>query len=162
MSSSRFIFGIIIVAVGLSIFTGFPLLQFAIAIGIILIGVKVMTGGREWSYPHESSADVLNEVVILGPLNRKVTSAHFRGGRIVAILGGGEVDLRNATMEGAEIPLEITAILGGIKLIVPTQWGVVPRGTAILGGFNNQAKPGDGGTLEIAGAAILGGVDITN
>lgn len=164
MTSHRFLFGIILIAIGLSIFTGFSVVQFIIALAFIYFGVRALAGGSDSGgfQTAQTGADVLHEVAVFSPLSRTISSPHFRGGRITVIFGGGEIDLREAKMEGPSIPLDITAIFGGIKLLVPAEWKVTSRGTAILGGYNNAAKAGDGGTLEISGAAILGGVDIAN
>jgi predicted membrane protein len=165
MTIARLIIGLILLTIGISIITGFSILRFVIALLVIYIGFRIIIGKGSWGFDGtktESNADVMNEVIIFGPLNRVVGSPNFRGGKLTVILGGGEIDLRGAKMSGERIPIEVTVILGGVKFIVPSDWKVDSHGTAILGGFNNKTVQGDGGLLELTGVVILGGVDVRN
>jgi predicted membrane protein len=79
------------------------------------------------------------------------------------IFGGGEIDLSKARTTEKEIDLEITAIFGGAKLIIPQNWKVNSKGTAIIGGYDNKTNPGAGDVaLNIKGTAIFGGIEIAN
>ncbi|MDF2803153.1 MAG: hypothetical protein K0S61_3056 [Anaerocolumna sp.] len=88
----------------------------------------------------------------------------FGGAVINAILGGVELDLRNAIFSNDTI-IDITCIMGGVDIFVPTNMKVVVNCTPIMGGvdcyvknLNNQAQ--NQYTLFIKGTCLMGGVEI--
>jgi predicted membrane protein len=145
------------------------LFKFAFALILIVIGIK-MVSGKSWQDHYwdlgqgfVSSEDFVNEVVIFSPLLKSIKSENFKGGKIVAIFGGGEVDLSQVKAAEKIVNMEVVAIFGGVKIIVPKGWRANSQGTAIFGGYNSKVEPGDGETvLNIKGAAIFGGVEIVN
>jgi predicted membrane protein len=159
----RIFIGIFIVIIGLSALTGLSLLKFAVALLLIAIGVRIIVGhGNKMRFtPSSSNENELNEVAIFSPVRKQVRSGDFRGGSMVLVFSGGEIDLSEAQTSAPEVMLEITAIFGGCKLIVPKSWRVYSEGTAILGGYHVSGEAGSGTmTLRIRGAAIFGGVEI--
>ncbi len=81
----------------------------------------------------------------------------------VAVLGGGEIDLRQARFAQPSVTIDAVAILGGIEIIVPEDATVHVTGVGILGGFEHGAS-GDGKQggpqIFITGVAIMGGVEV--
>jgi predicted membrane protein len=113
----------------------------------------------------DGSDAVVNAVAILGGIKRRSTSQDFRGGDLTALLGGCELDLRQASITSSEAVLDVFAFWGGIDIKVPLDWSVVVRGTPIMGAFEDKTKPVLGGrpkTLVIKGAVVMGGVGIGN
>jgi len=106
---------------------------------------------------------VVDIVAVLGGFERRVTTPDFRGGEITAVLGGCELDLREASI-AKDAVINVCAILGGINIKVPPDWTVVLNGTPVMGGFAEKtARPPDGSKrLVITGYAIMGGVEIRN
>lgn len=158
-------FGALLIIIGLSIFLGAMLFKFIFALILIVWGISLLTRKRRnWHQGRKtiSKEDALNEVLLLSPFNRVIQADRFTGGKVVMILSGGELDLREAKTEAAEIDLEVSAILSGIAIRVPKAWKVVVQGTAILGEYASTAERGESVTLRIRGAAILGGVEIVN
>jgi hypothetical protein len=84
---------------------------------------------------------------------------------IVTILGGAELDFRDAVLPGKEIVLRLTTVLGGLGIIVPPEMRVVDNTSAILGGSDVTGKvadesDADSPVLRVEGVCILGGVGI--
>ncbi|MDQ1397075.1 MAG: hypothetical protein QOG64_2334, partial [Acidimicrobiaceae bacterium] len=52
----------------------------------------------------------------------------------VAIMGGCELDLRKAEVEGTEVTITAVAIMGGVNVIVPEGIDVELTGHALMGG----------------------------
>lgn len=107
----------------------------------------------------------VNEFAILGGGERAVRSREFRGGEVTAIMGGFEVDLREAELapEGAHI--EVFVMMGGVDFKVPESWNVVLNVTPIMGGTEHKAgsarEPGTAvRTLTIGGLVIMGGIEV--
>jgi predicted membrane protein len=96
---------------------------------------------------------------------RIVTSQDFRGGTISTMMGGCELDLRQASISGGEAVLDTSVVFGGIELRVPEDWRVVLRVNATLGGVEDKTrKPaGEGGkTLMVTGNVTFGGLEVRN
>lgn len=106
---------------------------------------------------------VVDVTAILGGFERRVTTQHFRGGEVTAIMGGCELDLRGSSIDG-EAVLNVFAAMGGISIKVPPDWAVILHGTPILGGFEEKtiAPPDQSKRLVIKGHAIMGGVEVRN
>lgn len=132
---------------------------------IVLIGASLvwrsLTGPRP--APSDSNS-VVSAVAILGGVNRGNNSGSFRGGDLTAIMGGCEVDLRHAKING-EAVIDVFAMWGGIEIRVPDDWTVVSRVTPLLGGFEDKTRPTPAASdhkLIIRGVVVMGGVEVKN
>jgi hypothetical protein len=109
--------------------------------------------------------DTVSGFAMLSGVVRRNACKAFRGGDLTAVMGGCQLDLRNAVpaLEGASI--ETFALMGGIEITVPTDWQVIVEGVPFLGGFEDKTSHvGTDGRkrLTIRGAAVMGGVEIHN
>jgi hypothetical protein len=81
----------------------------------------------------------------------------------VALLGGVEMDLREARFSEHDVKIRAFALLGGVDIVVPDDIDVDAAGIGIMGGFDH--KEGNSGLrsaphLRITGFAMLGGVSV--
>ncbi len=106
---------------------------------------------------------VCNIAAIMSGSKLQNASQDFRGGEINAVMGGVELDLRQASIQ-SEAVLNVFTMWGGIVLKVPNDWTVVSHGSPILGGFDDKTVPPMMNTkkLIIKGYAVMGGVEISN
>lgn len=107
----------------------------------------------------------MDAFALLGGVHRVSRATDFRGGSASAMLGGCDIDLREAAMaEGTTAVLDTIAIMGGIEIRVPDDWTVESRGMAVLGGFEDKTRRplDDRRRLVITGLAVMGGVEIKN
>jgi hypothetical protein len=103
-------------------------------------------------------------VAVLGGVNRGNNSRTFRGGDLTAVMGGCQIDLRNASIEG-EAVIDVFAMWCGVEIRVPENWSVSGRVTTILGGYEDKSRPPrDAATqrLVLRGMVIMGGIEIKN
>jgi hypothetical protein len=105
-------------------------------------------------------------VAVMGGSGRKGGWNPARHNYAVAIMGGVELDFREAVMGPGVTDLQVFTWWGGVEIIVPPSMRVESHGIALLGGFEHAAdtvQPTDpeAPTLRITGVAIMGGVDIT-
>jgi predicted membrane protein len=106
----------------------------------------------------------VSAMAVLGGVNRGNNSKTFRGGDLTAVMGGCQIDLRNAAIEGDAV-IDVFAMWGGIEIKVPENWSVSGRVTPILGGYEDKTRPPrEAGTqrLIVRGMVIMGGVEIKN
>jgi predicted membrane protein len=110
--------------------------------------------------------EVIDSVNIFGGAHQNIFSKNLKGGDIVAIFGGCDLNLTQADFQGT-ITLDITAICGGVKIIIPPTWHVKSEVAAIFGGVEDKTSiaPYQGEhnkLIVLKGFALFGGVDIRN
>jgi hypothetical protein len=120
--------------------------------------------------PPSADADVAPRrrrrlVAILGGFSRKGAWHPDPVMNVLTVLGGGELDFRDAVLPSNEIVVRITTILGGLGIIVPPEMRVVDNTAAILGGSDITGKIAepldpDAPVLRIEGVCILGGMGV--
>ena len=79
-------------------------------------------------------------------------------------MGGAEINMMQADIQG-KVALEITQVMGGTKLIVPSHWRIqTSEVVSILGGIDDkrpvQGNIDENKVLVISGTSILGGLEI--
>lgn len=111
----------------------------------------------------ESDDSVVDITAIMGGFQRRIVTQDFRGGEITAVMGGCELDMRDASLKG-EAVINVFAVFGGISIKVPRDWTVILHGTPIMGGFEEKtnAPPDNAKRLIVKGHAIMGGVEVRN
>jgi predicted membrane protein len=101
---------------------------------------------------------------VFSHIQRRVTDQNLETMKVVAVFGGFQLDLRPAGIKGDEAVIQAEAVFGGIEIIVPGDWEVVPQGAGVFGGFADQTRPPDvpAKRLIVRGAGVFGGVVVTN
>jgi hypothetical protein len=102
-------------------------------------------------------------VAIMGGFERKGRWAVGRRFTGIAMMGGGEIDLREAVFTEGEVTINAFAVMGGISVIVSEEAEVVVNGVGIMGGFDQRAEgPGAPGAprITVNGIAFWGGVEV--
>ncbi|MDB5263039.1 MAG: hypothetical protein JWQ14_2320 [Adhaeribacter sp.] len=110
------------------------------------------------------SSDYLSSTSVFGGVKKNIISKNFQGGEIITFLGGAEINLSQADIQGRVI-LDITQVLGGTKIIVPPHWDVISEVAAVFGGVEDKRFLQSGvvdhnKALIIRGTSLLGGIDI--
>jgi uncharacterized protein DUF1707 len=104
-------------------------------------------------------------VAILGGFSRKGDWVVPKTFNAFMLLGGGEIDLRDARFAEREVSIHVVAILGGCEITVPEDATVNVNGVGIMGAFEHSAQGGGsssgGPVINISGVAFMGGVDVT-
>jgi predicted membrane protein len=111
--------------------------------------------------PPTSDAEI-SEFALWSGIQRRIASPVFKRGDLTAIMGGIEVDLRQAATGGGEAVIDVFALWGGIEITVPPDWRVSNRVTAIMGGAEDSSSGTQAarGRLVVRGFAIMGGIEI--
>ncbi|WP_443071485.1 DUF1707 SHOCT-like domain-containing protein [Streptomyces sp. NBC_01465] len=80
-----------------------------------------------------------------------------------AMMGGGEIDLREARFAERDVEIRCFTLMGGIGVVVPPDLTVTVRGIGIMGGFGDEATgEGTEGSprVTVRGFALMGGVGV--
>jgi predicted membrane protein len=119
------------------------------------------------------SDDTVTIFAVMSGTKRRSSAARFRGGEVTLFMGGGQIDLRQATIPyGEEAVLDIVAVMGGCELVVPSSWTVATPIVPIMGAVEDKRLPplpdgniGAAGGLAaprlvLRGFVMMGGVEI--
>ena len=150
----KLVFPLILVIIGISILTSF-----------FRSGTKKNIEDEEYtkskSYKYDST-QYPRYTAILGGGDYKNNTEDLKGVVAEAILGGLEIDLRDAKIT-EDIVLELTAVLGGIDIYIPDDVRVeIISGVPVLGGFEHKINiyALSGPKVRIKYTAVLGGIEI--
>ncbi len=82
----------------------------------------------------------------------------------VAVMGGVDIDLRRAEIDGPEVVITAVAFWGGISLVVPEGFDVDLEGFSFMGGRNMRLRdvprvPGSP-RIRVRAFAVMGGIDV--
>lgn len=105
--------------------------------------------GAVASYTYDRRADQsatggdVNAFAVMGS-DRPTIEGVFRRGRITAVMGGVDMNMRNATLAPGETAvLDVFAMWGGANIRMPETWDVSIEATTVAGGINDQRRGGD-------------------
>jgi hypothetical protein len=102
-------------------------------------------------------------IAIMGGFSRKGEWVVPETFTAVAIMAGGEIDLREAKFAERVVTIHATTIMGGIAIIVPDDAEVHVTGVGLMGAFEHgPTGPGKPGAPKIIinGVAFWGAVDV--
>jgi hypothetical protein len=187
----RGFWGISLLAIGLILLLenlGIAHIRFDMVWPLIVIGVGVLmiwqAAGRRlrpdgttrpqwpeifnrWSRTGSPEAD-FNGIAILGGFKRRITSKKFKGGSVLSVMGGFQIDLRQADMEGDTATIEAMSFMGGGEIKVPDEWLVSMEGISLFGAFVDETDQqpatvtGTQKKLIMKGASLFGGIVVKN
>lgn len=105
-------------------------------------------------------------VACLGVNRRSGRWSPARKNIAVAVLGGAELDFREAILAPGVTEVRVFTVCGGVEIIVPPGLNVESQGIAILGGFEHVGDSPihpdpHAPTLRITGLALMAGVEVS-
>jgi hypothetical protein len=103
-------------------------------------------------------------VAILGGSTRRGRQRLSGNVNVVAVLGGDDIDLRQAEVDGEELVINVFSLFGGPDIYLPETVDVELSGLAIIGG-NDEHGAGavvrsGGPMIRIRSFALFGGTDV--
>jgi len=121
------------------------------------------TTGRV-SRPTASAEDTVSAFAFLCGIEKVNNTKDFRGGELTAMMGGCEIDLRDASIGDEPAVIDVFAFWGGVSIRVPEDWIVTNKVMPLLGGLDDKTRivSGADSHLLIRGSAIMGGVEVKN
>jgi predicted membrane protein len=176
-----------------NIMPGFSLHRFIWPFAIIAVGLLILVrpgrhadwgrrGREEWKQKWKekekdwknygshfkgsySSENFIDATTVFGGIHKTVVSKDFKGGDITVFMGGAQIDLSQADINGTAM-IDITQIMGGTKLIVPPHWEIRSQLTSVFGNIEDKRQQdrisNPDKVLIIDGTSIFGGIEIRN
>jgi predicted membrane protein len=119
---------------------------------------------HEHDINNTTDGEWIDSTSVFGGAKKIILSKNFKGGDITCFMGGAEIDLSQADIQG-KIVIDTTAVFGGIKLIIPPNWDLKIEITAVFGGVEDKrpvhvTKVDPDKVLVLDGAAVFGGIEI--
>ncbi len=110
-----------------------------------------------------SKNDILDLAAVFGGIKQTVVSKNFKGGEVVCVFGGAEINLTQADFSDI-VEIEMVQVFGGTKLIIPANWKIRSESAVVFGGIEDKRpqslNPDTEKVLVIRGTTIFGGIDI--
>ncbi len=130
-------------------------------------GASAPAAGQGYSVA--SAAQVKDSEVVVAVMGGSSRRGHWRPARknyAVAVMGGTELDFREATLPPGVTEVQVWTIWGGVEIIVPPGVNIESHGIALLGGFDHAGSTTSvpdpsAPTIRITGFALMAGVDIS-
>ena len=109
-------------------------------IWLVLLGVFFTNVFERRGDAARGSADV-NLFAVMSKDERVSPAEEFRGGEMTSIMGGTQLDLRQAVMApGDTAVIDVFALMGGAVVFVPEDWTVDLETTAVRGGVKDERR----------------------
>ncbi len=129
-------------------------------------GVKPADNTAEYSADENSKyvENVLDIASVFGNVKKYVMTKNFRGGEIVTVFGGADINLMHADFHKV-VELEAVNIFGGTRLVIPASWEIRSEVVSIFGGIEDKRQFSSipvipEKTLVLKGFCMFGGIEI--
>ena len=103
-------------------------------------------------------------VSVWGGTERKGSWTPARTLTAITVMGGAELDFREAVFATREVRVHVVAVMGGIEVVVPPGVRVEWAGVALMGGVSTPERmepdTPDGPVVRISGLVLMGGVEV--
>lgn len=134
---------------------------------IVIIGLKLVFTGLFGSKANKMLAQIKQNggkpgsgCAVFSGSELNYNGEVFEGAELTAVFGGVECDLRKAIIE-KDCAIKLSAIFGGVDILVPGNVNVKVSSTCIFGGISNKAaSQKDAPTIYISGICLFGGAEI--
>ena len=139
-------------------------------IAVVLIGVRLIfkdlfrkrKGGKEWIKFDQNAPGTRVHCATFSGEDANYDGQVFEGAELTAVFGGVKCDLRGAIIQH-DVAIEISAIFGGVDLLLPANVNVQLNTNSIFGGTTDK-RGGDrlenAVTVYINSTCVFGGADI--
>ena len=131
-------------------------------------GPSVPVSGHSTGYQVTTASNVDETGFILALMGGGSRQGRWRPARkntVVTVMGGADLDFREAVLSPGVTEVRVYALWGGVDIIVPPGLNVEVNGLAIMGGFDHIVDDAShdpmAPTLRVTGVACMAGVDIS-
>lgn len=108
--------------------------------------------GKRWS------------LAVMGGTDRSGRWTVGRRHLAATVMGGIDLDLRDAELESSEVSITVFALMGGVDVLVPEEFALDAAGFGCMGAFDESDKaepaPAGAAVVKVRGLALMGGIDV--
>jgi hypothetical protein len=105
-------------------------------------------------------------LVVQGGMELRLSADEIEDLVVSVMMGGMLLDLRAANLTRRPAHIDVTAVMGGVMLVVPDGWKVRLEGEALMGGVRYATKPSadvdQEPDLVVFARVVMGGLDVTD
>lgn len=145
-----------------------------VMIGIRLI-VRARHGDSAWpirrgSAPATGTAEHQPNLIAVMSESKGSVTQTLAGASLTSVMGGCQLDLRQATITPGTVPvIDVFSLMGGQEIVVPSGWTVVFDLMSIMAGTEDKRLPVIGGPADgpapqiiVRGITIFSGLSVKN
>jgi predicted membrane protein len=109
-----------------------------------------------------STENTISEFAMWAGKQRRISSTAFRHADLTAIMGGIELDLRQAATANGEAVVDLFVMWGGVEIWVPPDWAVSNQVGLLMGGAEDKSSGRQDARhrLIVRGFCLMGGIEI--
>lgn len=127
-------------------------------------GWKNSWGGTAGTYTSTDDGEYLEINSVFSGANKRILSKNFKGGEVNCFMGGAELDLTQADIQGTVI-IESNVVFGGLKITIPPHWDIKTEVTTVFGGIEDKrpvvaTKIDLNKVIVLKGNTVFGGIEI--
>ena len=142
------------------------ILKYAIAFNLLAALTGMIVKQLVQSDGDETTDEFTLATVMLGSQFTS-TAESLRHGSIITFMGGAEIDLTRATLNGGAAQLTVLTVMGGVELRVPPHWRIETESLVFAGDSTSDLigqddLPDTAPVLRISARTLMGGLSITN
>jgi predicted membrane protein len=114
-----------------------------------------------------TNEDSVESFSFMSGIKKKVVTKNFKNGDITVVFAGAEIDFSQADFTD-KASLEVTAVFGGVKLILPANWEIQSELVCVFGSVEDKRATHPSSLndskkiLVLRGTAFMGGIEIKN
>ena len=124
---------------------------------LIVLGLRVLYRGTARSRAAGRPGHL--DAMVLFSERDLAVPPRWKGGTVTVLFGGATVELAPPGPEGAS--LDVSAVLGGVEVVVPAEVAVRVSGFPILGAVRDSTgEGGSGPEVRVRATAVLGRVEV--
>lgn len=146
----------------LSLLLDWPVrLSVVFPLGLMTIGIVIILRALGLRTDNGTTDQALSDLAFWAGIDRRVSSSLFRRADLTAVMGGIQMDFRQAAING-EAVIDLFVFMGGVELKVPPDWVVSNQMVAVMGGAQDRSTgPADSKhRLVLRGFVMMGGVGV--
>jgi hypothetical protein len=109
-----------------------------------------------------TTENTISEFAMWAGKQRRISSPTFRHADLTAIMGGIELDLRQAGTANGEAVVDLFVMWGGVEIWVPPDWAVSNQVGLLMGGAEDKSSGRQDARhrLIVRGFCLMGGIEI--
>jgi predicted membrane protein len=134
-----------------------------VLINVVVNVVRVVVRKQMPSIGDEQS-DEIDLMAFMDGIALKSNATEFRGGSVRAVFGGIDLDLADVHLDSLGASLDVRAIFGGVRLIVPAGCKVDVAARSIAGGVDDLTgeleTTTEGPVLYLSATSLMGGIQV--